>query len=70
MITQFKVDSAYHYQVFADNKRILDIKNTQPEDFKNVKIYAGDPWYDSQPGVIRNLIVKAGKKFMIFNPIP
>ena len=47
--------SQYIYKIFINDKQVLRRVNTQPRDFRNVKVYAGDPWYQAAEGYIRNL---------------
>ena len=57
-ITQFKSGSVYLYQIFINNEMIHSTTNRQPQDFKNVMVYVGEPWYNPQPGFIRNLVIR------------
>ena len=42
-----------------DGVEKYNIENPQDKPFNNVKVYASDPWYNGQPGYIKNLSVKA-----------
>ena len=57
-ITQFKSGSVYLYQIFINNFMVHSTTNKKPQDFKNVKVYVGDPWYNPQQGYIRNLVIR------------
>ena len=65
-------DGRYLYQIFVDGKTVVSVINTNPREFKNVKVYVGGPsWFwtgrhrknpvPAQPGYIRNLYY--GSKF-------
>merc|ERR1719186_67495 len=48
----------YMYRVVVDREDIFaPIENTKPRIFSNVKVYAGDNWYNPVEGSIRNLRV-------------
>jgi len=48
----------YVFSVKIDGTLNWDPTNTQPTNFKNVKIFACDPWYNAVDGSMRRLIVK------------
>ncbi|XP_065675348.1 uncharacterized protein LOC136091580 isoform X2 [Hydra vulgaris] len=50
----------YNVTINISGKNIFTIKNTSAKEFSNVKMYFSDPWYDSQPGYIKNLLVTKG----------
>lgn len=56
-ISQVRLSDGYQYTIYINDKQIYTIKNTKPAYFSNGKVYAGDPWYNAQPGYIRNLRV-------------
>ena len=56
-ISQELEDQMYKYKIFIDDEKKLDAVNSQPTEFQNVKVYAADPWWDSQPRSVRNLII-------------
>ena len=45
----------HHYSIYINGKRISSIINTDARVFKNVKIYAGDPWHNPAKGFITDL---------------
>ena len=49
----------YNYGIEIDDKTIRNITNNYPEDFTNVKVYAGDPNYDAIDGKIRHLCIRS-----------
>ena len=65
-VKQAKVNGEHVYTISLNDKEVHRVKNIQPEEFKNVKVYAGSPWSEAQPGKIRNLKIvdklKPGKK--------
>ena len=46
------------YKVFIDGVERHSVENSKACQFGNVKVYAGDPWHQAQPGVINDLTVK------------
>ena len=42
----------YKFSVVINGKEEDSIDNTQAEQFYNVKVYAGDPWYDACIGTV------------------
>ena len=51
------------YRIFIDEKEEFNVVNSRAVGFKNVKVFAADPWYEAQPGSIKNLKINGkGKK--------
>ena len=48
----------YIFSVFINNKRVYFAENTRAMEFKNVKVYAGSPWYKPADAYLRNLTYK------------
>ena len=69
-IAQTKVSNYYVYAIHLNHKLVYKTTNTDARQFSNVKVYVGDPFYDAQPGFIRNLTVY-GKDFIcvVFNQV-
>ena len=58
-IEQKYVKPKHHrYSVYLNGKRIYTVINKVARVFKNVKIYAGDPWYNPAKGFITNFNYK------------
>ena len=47
--------SVYVFEVKQNGAVVYTVLNSDARDFKNVKVYGGDPWYSAQPGSIKNL---------------
>ena len=47
-------DGSYFFEYSINNKTIHSIENNDPKLFRNVKVYAADPWYVSADAKIRN----------------
>ena len=45
----------YVYRVYMDNKLLKTLVNKVPRDYRNVKVFVADPWYNTQPGFIKNI---------------
>ena len=63
-ISQQKEGSSYKYQVKVNGATIKSVVNKKPREFLNVKIYSASPWVNAAPGVIRNLVVRSGKRLI------
>ena len=44
----------YFYQIYINGKKVVDVLNSRAQIFRNVKYYAGDPWYHAAKANIRN----------------
>ena len=66
VVVQKQEGRNYVYRVYMDNKLLKTLVNKIPRDYKNVKVYVADPWYNSQPGFIKNIAItnKPSKLFM------
>ncbi|XP_065652914.1 uncharacterized protein LOC136080228 [Hydra vulgaris] len=56
-ISQIFSNGHYLYRIQVNNVYIISLINTQVQSFKNVIIYASNPWDVSQNGSIKNLFV-------------
>lgn len=55
VIDQIEVrQSVYRYRIFVNGRCVRSVVNTKPRVFKNVKVYAGDPWNSAANAVLRN----------------
>ncbi|XP_065660512.1 uncharacterized protein LOC124810993 isoform X1 [Hydra vulgaris] len=59
----------YIYTIRINGQIVFSEINYQPESFSNVKIYASNPWYESQNGSIRNFFVINGNSDRRMKPI-
>ena len=48
----------YMYRINIGGEEVHARENTQPQEFKDVKVYASNPWNAAQPGSIRNLVIE------------
>ncbi|XP_065658659.1 uncharacterized protein LOC136083183 [Hydra vulgaris] len=64
-VSQVRVNSIYFFRVYVGGKLKIDIQNTNPRSFKNVKVYSADPWYEAQPGSIKELRIFSGNNEQI-----
>ena len=46
------------FSIKVNDAIVANKKNTDARSFKNVKLFAGNPWYIAGNARIRNLIVK------------
>ena len=63
-VTQTLQGNKYFYAVYMNNKKLFNKVNTTPQDFKNVKLYIADPWYNAQNGFVKNLKVSGKFRFV------
>merc|ERR1719193_152534 len=52
-----------------DNNLLKTLVNKIPRDYKNVKVYVADPWYNNQPGFIKNIAI-TNKPSKELKPVP
>ncbi|XP_065640660.1 uncharacterized protein LOC105849165 isoform X2 [Hydra vulgaris] len=48
------------YTLYINNENVYTVPNLNPQVFTNVKVYAGDPWYENQDGSIKKFNVISG----------
>ncbi|XP_065677642.1 uncharacterized protein LOC105843460 isoform X3 [Hydra vulgaris] len=60
LISQTELDGIYTYTVYLNDQIIRNDINYQPRIFKDVKVYASDPWSDVFDGYIKNLKIVNG----------
>ncbi|XP_065653549.1 uncharacterized protein LOC136080612 isoform X2 [Hydra vulgaris] len=56
-ISQVLINSFYIYRIKINEEFICAEINNQAQSFKNVRVYASDPWYDAQDGSIKDLLI-------------
>ena len=59
-IRQIREGSTYIYQILIDGEVHHEVINRQPRVFRDVKLYASDPWHAAQKGEIDNLEYSKG----------
>ena len=47
------------YRISIGGKEVYAVENSQPEEFKDVKVYASNSGHTAQPGSIRNLVIES-----------
>ncbi|XP_065651449.1 uncharacterized protein LOC136079546 isoform X2 [Hydra vulgaris] len=60
IITQTELNGDYTYTIYLNDKIVINIRNTQPQFFKNVNVYASDPWHNAFDGYIKDLKIVNG----------
>ena len=55
---QENLSGKLRYRLLMDGLEKYNIENPQDKHFNNVRVYASDPWFNGQPGYIKNLSVK------------
>ena len=43
------------YRIFIDEREETNVENSAAVEFENVKVFAAGPWWEAQPGSIKNL---------------
>jgi hypothetical protein len=54
-LTQSELGGKTMFRVYENDEMQFELENTKSQVFKDVKIFAGDPWHAIQEGFIRNL---------------
>nr|XP_047133475.1 uncharacterized protein LOC105845120 [Hydra vulgaris] len=70
MISQIFSNGKYWLTVNLNRVNIHRVENYNAKNFKNIKVYASDPWYDAQNGSIADLLIINGKAEYIVGDIP
>ena len=69
-ISQERKGSDYIFTLVMKDKTLWSTKNTKPQEFSNLKVYASSKWYVAQSGYIRGLKIEnkiQGKRFRIIS---
>ena len=62
MVAQIQKDGKHLFSVSIGGKEVLT-EMWKPEKLTNVKVFASDPNFSAQPGLIRNLVIETGGEF-------
>ena len=54
-ISQEVQNEKLRYKVLLDDVEELNVVNSKPVELENMKVYASNPWYQAQPGFVKNL---------------
>lgn len=57
-VSQTLEGGKYMYRITIGDQVVRTVENTQPLELQGVKVYASDPWFETQPGYIRNLVIE------------
>ncbi|XP_065651452.1 uncharacterized protein LOC136079548 isoform X2 [Hydra vulgaris] len=60
LILQTELNGDYIFTVYLNDQIIHNGINTQPQVFKNVQVYASDPWYEALDGYIKDFKIVNG----------
>ena len=69
-ISQERKGSDYIFTLVMKDKILWSTKNTKPQEFSNVKVFASSKWYVAQSGYIRGLKIEnkiQGKRLRIIS---
>ena len=58
VLSQLKTGSRTTFSVKINDAAPLTTENPAPRAFSSVKVFASNPWYTAQPGLIRGLTIK------------
>ena len=53
------INGIYVFTIYIAEVNVYTVENNDPTDFRFVKVYISDPWYDAQPGFLRNIYIDA-----------
>jgi len=59
-IAQTKMNGKIYYTIKINGEEIKNVENTNPQSFKDVKVFAGDKFYSACDASYKNLIWKIG----------
>ncbi|XP_065681907.1 uncharacterized protein LOC100201506 isoform X2 [Hydra vulgaris] len=59
-VSQYEINRVYTYAIHLNEIIIHTIENKIPQSFKNVDVYAADPWHDAQNGSIKDFRIING----------
>ena len=54
-------EGSYWYTIKIGGEEVFKVKNSQPEEFSDVKVFAADPWQTTQPGYVRNITIETSE---------
>ena len=57
-ISQTLEEGKYMFRISIGDQEVHAVENTQPEVFRNVKVYGSNSNHAAQPGSIRNLVIE------------
>ncbi|XP_065639349.1 uncharacterized protein LOC124818004 isoform X1 [Hydra vulgaris] len=46
-----------YFKIFINHNKVYEVQNYNARVFTNIDVYAGDPWYEAQHGLIKNFDV-------------
>ena len=58
VISQERRGSGYIFTLVMNGKTLWSARNTRPQEFSNVKVFASSHWYVAQSGYIRGLKIE------------
>ena len=61
-LSQEKSNGVVTFRIEVNGAEAWAMVNTQPKEFKSVKVYASDPWYEARPGFIKALTIQTRGK--------
>lgn len=57
-VAQALVDEGYVFTITINGVEVHSVINTQTQDFENVTVYKGDPWYSAALAKVSNIIIQ------------
>ncbi|XP_047144978.2 uncharacterized protein LOC101236634 isoform X1 [Hydra vulgaris] len=60
LISQTELNGEYIFTVYLNDQILHNKINTQPQIFKNVQVYASNPWYEALNGYIKDFKIVNG----------
>ena len=58
VLSQENLSEVFIFKLTVNGVAALAIENTQPREFKSVKVFVSNPWEVAQPGLIRALSIQ------------
>ena len=57
-VSQTLVKSKFMFSITIGDKQVFQKRNRKPVELSDIKVYAGNPWHQSQRGSLRNLKIE------------
>ena len=57
-VSQVLVEAKHVFSVTIGDKKVFSKTNSKPVELDNVEVYSGSPWYTSQKGFLRKLLIE------------
>ena len=56
------MNQEFKYRISINETEKVDVENLKAVGFKNVKVFAANPWSKAQPGFVKNLSINVKRE--------